>query len=632
MNLTAEQIRELIKNPKNRVHIERAARDNRWQEFHAKPSTSKEEVLPYYNLFIEKVSKILKNDKKTKIFEDLLSFPLPSTRVISKASDEWNKIYTAQDRTIEYYFEDESLQDNFRKYLDEIGIQEIVEQKVFTAAKQAVNTFVVVDFPSDLVSEVNEGNGADGDRYDGISVTGLFGMSTDDNYVKPFVYLLDAGFVIDADEDEKGNIEYIIFKAGGENNEKIIAIDDEYFRVFKGPDDANPIENKHDLGFCPVCTVWSDNIGTNIPIRRFNAVTEALSDLDEYVQYHVFSRHTHLYSGFPIVTRYVSRCTYVDHQNNPCVNGLINIVDPVNGKAVVVECPACRNSSDLVGPGTLANIPLPTDKDQPTVPDTIIEFVTPSTAILEYNKNIVKEKEAAIMFNLTGGELKVTDKDAINEDQVRSQYEQKQDILVYWAENIQKVHKFIVDTIGVARYGDKYKGSTINYGYNFFLIDMNIAVKEYKDAVEAGLPQYIVAEKRSAVEAIYVRRSPERSYRIQLLRMLEPYLDTSLDKVPKDSLDYALKSNFSRYIDLYEAEIGPITQIGLNVSLSKRVKSIQQKLYDYVYREQKNRENFLRKFRSEEGVSPLGENTQGSGNTPVEGGLAGGGKDSDKVQ
>lgn len=617
MNLTVEQILSLIKEPKNKAHLDRAVEDNRWQEFHAKPSTSEDEV-KHYDKFMDRVRCILDETKKSAIFEKLLSFPLPSTKLISKASDEWNKIFTAQDRNIEYYFEKEEYQSDFRDYLDGIGVQDIVEQQIFTAAKQSINTFVVVDFPSDYIDYVNEGML---EERDGIGEA-IYNRNTggdSSNFVSPFVYLLDVSFVIDADEDENGNIEYIIFNAGTAKDRKIIAIDDSYFRIFNGLDDRNPIENLHGLGFCPVRTIWSDNIASDIPIRRFNSVTEVLSDLDEYVQYHVFQRHTHLYAGFPILTRYVSRCEYVDIDKNPCIGGVINFIDPISGAAKVMDCPACSKGNGLLGPGSLANIPLPTDKEAPPVPDNIIEFVTPPQTILDYNKNIVKEKEAAIMHSLTGGEMKVTDNEAVNEDQVRSQYEKKQDILVYWAENMQKIHKFIVDTIGKARYGDKYKGSTINYGYNFFLIDMNIAVKEYTDAVNAGLPQYIVAEKRAAVEAIYVRRSPERAYRIQLLRMLEPCLDISIDKIPGESLDYALKSNFSKYIDLFEAEYGPITQVGLSGSLTERVRMIQKQLYKYVKEDTEQRQSFIREFGQTEEVPATGEDAKRGGSTPVQG-------------
>lgn len=616
MSLTTEQIQALIRAPKNRVHIDAAIRDNDWQTFHACPATDPSDAGPYLHKFNNKAARMLKKKGKIEMFKNILSFPLPSNQIVSKGSDEWNKIFTAQDRSIEYYFEKQDMSVDFASYLNDIGIQNIIEQNIFTLAKQAVNTLVVVDLPPNIIEIANQGKDEEANNTTPID---------SDNYVSPYVYLLDMSYVIDADEDNRGNIEYVIFYAG-KDRKKVIAIDDEFYRVGTIEQDEIKFEagSPHGLGYCPVKTIWSDNISPHVPIRRFNSVTEALSEMDKLVMSDVFSQHTDLYAGFPILWRFVAKCMYEEIEGDPCRGGKVPYYNN-NGERKMKDCPACASNKDLVGPGTLVDMPMPVEKEQPIIKDPI-NFVMPDTLILEYNQKKIEKLRQNLMWNLAGGELQTSDKDAINEDQVRSQYEKKQDILKGWVENFQKIHKFIVDTIGKLRYGNTFKGSTINYGNNFFLINMNIAVREYGEAKEAGLPMYLVIEKRKAIDAIYSGNSPEKKDRMKMLQLLEPYLDVPLETIELDTFEYELKANFSRYIDIFEANWGPITLFGYNAPLMKRITTITKHLLDYVKESKRETESFLREFGRREEVSGDGSNAKGSGRPAKKGGSNSGNK------
>lgn len=541
--------------------------DNTRQLFHAKPLTSKTEAGGYLSQFLGKVKDILCNEGKYKVFENLMSFPLPTQQIISKSSDVWNTIFQAKDRVIEYDFRTDGLEDDFVKYLSEIALDHIIEQNIFTRVKQSVNTLVIVDVKS---------AGADTDRSE---------------YAQPVVYMIDASSVVDADENYKGQIEYVLFKP---EQKKLVAIDDDFYRVFRIETNDLVLETEsfHGLGYCPVCAIWGDNIDTSIPIRRFNAILEALADLDKLVMAEIFREHMDLYAAFVIMWRYVDHCNYTEGDAT-CQNGKLSVLKP-DGAYDHKDCPACK-SRGLLGPGTGLDIPIPTDKEQPLI-NQPMGFVEAGVETLEYNVTKIQQKRAEIEEKLTGGTLSTTANKAFNEDQVKSHYEARRAVLLYWAENFQKVHKFIVDTIGKLRYADSYHGSTINYGKDFFLIDEDTAVKEYKEAKNAGLPMYIVAMKRKVVQDLYTRMSPSLKVRLDLLELLEPYVDMPMNALDPESYEYELKANFGHYIAQFERENKvSIEMFGVKKQPEKRIALITNKLYQYV------RDNKQRKLLREQG-------------------------------
>lgn len=546
--LDQEKIRQLWEKPKNKPAIDRAARDNERQLFHAQLCYEIQDSTSYLPIFLDKVRRMLNNSDKYRKFENLLTFPLPSNHLISKATDEWNKVFKAQDRVEEYRFTDETLNGDFQAFLEKINFNTIVEQNLFTKVKQAVNTIAVVDVSVDPSADATE----------------------------PYVYFVETGACKDVDVDHSGAITYLLFERGSVANgdRQLVVIDEDFYRVFDIEDQSRELtlvtESKHYLGYCPATFIWSDVIDPDNMVRRFNSVSEIVDKLDRYVIADIFGQHIDLYASFPILWQYENDCgpdlPPEKDQSDPLKEGFY-------GTTSGPEDP-------YTGPGWQIAIKVP-DGDNVTMAPPV-GFVEPKTVTLEYNKNKIRNLEVEIIKHLTGVDNEIQNEKAFNESQIRSQYETRHSVLRYWAENMQAAHKFIVSAIAKLRYRQKFVSVSIDYGMDYFLYDTITATTDYKDAKDAGLPMYIVASRREVVMQIETRNSPNKKARFEVLAQLEPYLDIDISKIDRLTPEYELKSNFQSYIDRFERENGDIVTFGSAIDFNDKIIKIKSKLYDYV--------------------------------------------------
>lgn len=584
MPLDLNQIRTLYREPKHKDILAAAAKDNAWQSFHARLSTCEKDAGSYVTPFLAKVKGILQNDPKWEVFKKLLSYPLPTQKIISRASDEWNKVFYAENRAIEVQMQDDSLQDDLNAYLEQIGFTRLMEQSIFTKAKQAVNTIAVVD---------------------------LAALKEETEYPSPYVYLLDAGACHEIGVNDQGAITHLLYTTGkkGTDSYRLVVLDERYYRLFainQGNEPVLLVESPHPLGYCPACFIWQDVVDPTQPIRRFNGVLEGLETMDKLVIADVFSQHADLYAAFPILWQYVNAgCSYSDTDGNPCVEGFIKYQQ--EGQWKEMACPVC-SKQELIGPGTIKDVPLPLAPEQSLIGQPA-GFVNADRTLLDYNVEKVQRLKDEIYRDLTGFQESTADlkgNKQYNEDQVASQNESRQAVLQYWAENLQFVHKFLLDAIAELRYGDLFISSSVNYGDEFLLVDADTATAWYESAKKAGLPMYLVAQKRRVVEQLYARTSPSQKERLDLLRQLEPFPDLNYKELP-DGPAKLLKANFSAYIDRFERENGPLIRFGSALTMNERIQRITNQLYNYV--------------RDDEGLlwqSGQGEETSGpTGTTPA---------------
>ena len=551
--LSNVDLEKYYRTPQNGISIQRAALDNERQMFHAMLTLRSEDVNGYKSTFLSKVQTILDNDVKFKKFESFMTYPLVSYALISKASDEFNKTFYAQDRTRELNFVDPALAAEMEEYLVDIDYESTLGQDIFTFVKQAVNTIAVVDVPT--IEDPK------------LSVSGA--------RTEPYVYFVDTGKVHDVGVNPNGTIQYLMFirDAAEEGQRELVVIDGETYRVYSINDRSNGalseiVNSTHGIGYCPATFIWRDAIDPANKVCRYNTVLEIVEDLDKYIMLSIFREHADLYASYPIMWRYLNACE-VDE------NGNVNKED----------------YSGLMGPGQLVQIEMTEAENQRmSVP---VGFVPMDTQILKYIEDKLRKLEVKITKHLTGVDNEIQNEKAFNESQIRSQYETRHSVLRYWAENFQAVDKFLVDTIarlifGDVKLGGKFIGSTIDYGMDFFLYDTLTATKEYRDGVEAGLPPHMLDLILNKVIQANTRNNPNASERVRIINYLMPAMHTPLTLLNPASDDYALKSNFRYFIDKFELEFGSIIKFGSAVPLPKKIEVIKTQLKKYVTEHRKD--------------------------------------------
>jgi hypothetical protein len=565
--LTQDKINQVWEKPKNKSAIDRADLDNKRQLFHAQLSVDRNDSNPYLYTYLEWIRGILNNDEKFNKFDSLLAFPLASNHLISKATDEWNKVFKAQDRVEEYNFTEEETEVDFQAFLEKINFRATIEQNLFTKVKQAVNAIAVVD-----VSLVTEGQ----------------------ELSEPYVYFIETGKLKDVDTDHAGAILYVMFERGkkGQPDYRVVFIDQEFYKTFRLGENSQALiletESAHGLGYCPASFLWGDVIDPDNPIRRYNSVLEIVDVMDEYLMWKTFADHVDLYSSFPIMWKYGNEC---DDEDGYVSEAGVPVTYDQFGR------PIPKGKSDYIGPGWQIDLTLPTGEGANMgVP---VGFVDPKPALLEYNREKIRRKEVQIIKHLTGVDNEIQNEKAFNESQIRSQYETRHSVLRYWAENMQAIHTFLVSTIARLRYREKFEGAVIDYGMDYFLYDTITADLDYKGAKEAGLPQAIVMLRREVVEQIETRNSPNKKARLDVLLELEPYADIDINKIDKGIPEYELKANFQLYINRFERENGDIVRFAKDLDYKEKISIVLKTLYEYVsenteYQEDNRRQDPLR--------------------------------------
>jgi len=559
------EILDRINKPKAKEALDRGQRDNDRQRFHALLATDEKDAGPYVARLLEHVNAILPDVDKQKRFKELLRFPVPSAKIVDSAADEYQKVFTADDRLVDFELSNDKLRDDFKLYLDKsIGFEDFMRHKVFNQALRSVNAVWYCDLPA---------------------------VANTDGYATPVVQVREYGQLTDIATDLQGKIALLIVPMPDLRNAQNEVIGKQWavldagsFRVVTKPSNTNnatvTLTNPHSLGRCPAGFIWHHLLDENNPLRRESPIHASLDDLDQFVIGSVFARHADLYASFPILWQYKVKCDYLNKEGKPCTGGYTTLNDN-QGKPYQEECPKCAKRKPL-GPGSLFKVPPPATKEQGDLREPV-GFVNADVTLLEYNQTKLRNLELGLKEALKGDQGLVDQTaQAVNEDQVQSRLEARRGILSYWAENCEVTESEILDCLGQLRYDTAYIGSTVSYGREYHLLSLAEAETDYSNAQKNGLPQYLLIEKRRKLEQLAGGASTKNRLRLEIMAQLEPYIDLLMSVLDRTTEEYELKANFAYYLSQFEREYVPIEQVALGGTMKQRIEFITPILYEYV--------------------------------------------------
>lgn len=567
MGLLLNEVIERIKKPINEALLKKAKFDNDWCRFHARISTKKEDAGDYYTTFKQNIEKILTDPSKRAAFFDLMPFPFPTTRFISEAQDELNKVFYANDREISHELRNEELTEDFELFLDnQIQLDDYID-RVYNLAFESPNNVLIFDLDKEVT----------------------------DKWPNPYIFHVTPSEIVDIDVNPKGEITFIIF---GVEDEGYAVIDDTSYRLIRKPKEdvyVLELESFHTLGYCPACYVWGDMIEGQKGIRRLGLLLPLLSQLDRILRSEVFEEHADLFAAHPIMQIPESPCTV-----EGCENGYITHYNPVMKEDVLIKC-SCQ-SSKSIGPGSTIEVPTAAISEGIGA---VVQYIESPVSSLQYFTEKVDKIKQQAFLSLTGGEYNQVTKQQQNEKQVTQGNERKRNRLVYVSENIERVHAFIVRTLGLLRYDTAYKGSLTKYGVEFDLETLTDAVERYQSLKNAGMPQYLLGQQMRVIENLYARSNTEYEKRSSIIRLIEPLRNAPLALIPTDSLDYQAKIRFLELVDEFELKNGSIANWGIALDLPTRVERIKTAIYDYA-----------KTANASSGGTPIGQKGSGGSTLP----------------
>ncbi len=593
-NLSKAKINELLGKPKNQASIELAVHQEERLMMHCEPILEKYNLPPMaFRDFTNWWQSLISREKYNRIAQ-LIGTPLSTLSVTSDIFDQLGKFIDAQDRYIDYKFVNEDYTNDYSQYLEKINDDSFWKQKLIEALRTQINSYIVTDLPQIQTTPRPE----------------------------PYNYLVSISRVHDVDINQiNGNVEYIMFKqpdkavsqydlqnpkfaliggdALGKPIDTMIVIDDTYYRVlskingYKDADGSDwfiSVESAHNLGYCPVIDFWSKSIrGTN-NINKKGPITSVLRKLNYLLFYRALADYMDLYGPFPVLITYEEEEEDIDDKAKEVNYGNIFQLDMFNAwdNVPMVSNQNRMGNRKIVGPGSSMTVPAPVSSQDHNMMETPMQFIGMKVDSLEHVQKRVKQLENEIVEICTGQDDEYLNEIVKNPEMLSASYERKDTIFTSIKREFERCHRFITKCRTEIRYGKGYfKASTIDYGSDYFLKDSSTLSREFKEAIEAGMPQFYTEQIAMTAVRTRYKNNPEQLARMRILSDLEPYKNLTWDQmvtlgIPEgDQTNFVIKINFLTFIAQFELEAGSIVQFGSAIPYSEKISIIKQKLNDY---------------------------------------------------
>ena len=515
--------------------------------------------------FLAMVQNLIPKDK-FETFKNLFRFPVITNEVLAVAYDKLSRIFEGRNPAFSYQFTNTEMRDDWEWYRQERLNEPMVWQtKGWDFFKTQINSVLIVDLPEQQEA---------GDRYP-----------------QPYFYWLPIRDVIDFKADPtSGQMKYIIFRQDGD---KIAAMDDETYRLFRAENGTVGeliSEVRHDIGYCPARFFWNEPMSLDKPDVKASPVTKELDRLDWYLFYAISKRHLDTYGSYPIYWGYAQDCGYQNEETGDyCEGGFLKDRHDhwhYDNNGLLVPCPKCSKKR-LTGAGSFVEVPVPVE-GQPDLGNPV-GMLAVDRESLDYNRDEELRLREDIITAIVGTNEEITTRDALNEQQIKANFESQSTVLQRVKKGFEEAQKWVDDTCCRLRYGSSFLQSSVNYGTEFYLFTSDELRDRYKKAKEAGMSEAdLDALLQQIIETEY-RHNPQQMQRMIILSDLEPYRHLTrnevqglYDKQIVSIEELLIKLNFADFIRRFERENMNIISFGENIEYDKKIQAIKERLMEYA--------------------------------------------------
>ena len=573
--LTIEDIRE--GKVKGNANLALVKKHQDWVRMHADTRLSPAATTPYA-AFLGMVNRII-SPEKIETFRALLRDPLPTTELVNEIFDRLHRVFEGKNPSFNYQFEKTEYADDWEWYRQEVLHEpEVWRNMAWDYYRTEPNSIVVVDMPRE---------GED---------------DKEDKYPQPYFYFVSADYIVDYKTDNKGVIEWVMYKDPDGN--KLYVIDEQYYRVFEcNSENATGIgdievEAEHGLGFCPATFLVTTPVSLSTPDVKKSPITDVLSELDWYLFYDISKKHLDTYGSYPIYSGYERVCDYKEevHQGDKvvmhhCKGGIMvddydEVILTTGGEPK--RCPVCGGHR-IAGAGGFWEVPVPNTNEG--IPDmrNPVQILAVDHHSLDYNTKELERKKGEIITACVGVDGDMLNEFSVSETQVDANYEKMSTKLLCVKRDFEQAEIFVDRVCCMLRYGKMFTALDINYGTEFYSGNTTYMRKRYNTAKEGGASETdLMALRRQVAETEY-RNNKLQLQRQIILTDLEPYPGKSSDEVFKlfekglvPAEIMSVKADFEGLIRRFERENGNVINFGSAMDYDKKIEKITQILKYYV--------------------------------------------------
>jgi hypothetical protein len=565
MALSFDEIRKQIKEQRKRATINRAVLHQNRIRFHAQTSLTANLCQPTSD-FLSFVSNLIPHDK-FKIFKTLFRYPVKTNEVTGICFDKLSRIFDGRNPAFNYQFMNTEQRDDWEYYrVNVLHEPDIWATKGWEFFKSEINSVLIVDLPTE--------------------------QKAGETYPAPYFYWLPIESVIAFEANRtSGVMDWIIFRQDGG---RIAVIDEERYRVFREEKGGNIgellVDNPHDLGYCPARFFWNEAISLREPDVKASPLTKELESLDWYLFYHLSKRHLDLYGAYPIYSGYEQACDFSNSENGDyCDGGFLKDRQGFyryDSAGLLMRCPKCGEKR-IVGVGSFVEVPIP-GENQPDLRNPV-QMLTVDRASLDYNVAEEERLRNAIITSVVGTNEEITTRDALNEQQIRANFESQSTVLNRVKKGFEAAQQFVDETVCRLRYGTMFVSAKINMGTDFYVFDAAELRNRYKVARESGASEAELDALHNQILETEYRNDPTQLQRMLTLAELEPYRHMTRDEVLNlsdkgiiSATDMRIKLNFNNFVRRFERENTNILEFGANIPFQRKIEIINQRFAEYA--------------------------------------------------
>lgn len=563
MALSVESIKQEIAQPSKADVITKAKQQQARLRFHCETWMASQQNQTALSDFLTFVKNMLPADK-FDLFKTMLRYPIVTNEVTGIVFDKLSRIFDGRNPAFNFTFKSNELLQDWDSYRREVLDEPNVwHNEGWAKFKTDINSFVVVDLPTEQGADKPE----------------------------PYFYWVGLERVISYQIDDKGNVQWIIFR---KDEEHIVVIDDERYQVFRCKNnklDEEPVVNGgagHGLGYCPVSFFWNEPLNSdNIDVKA-SPLSRQLENLDWYLFFYISKRHLDTFGAYPIYSGYEQACDYTNEANGDfCDGGFLKnskgqYLHDANG---IVKCPRC-GTKRIVGVGSYIEVPIPSE-GQPDLSNPV-RMLSIDTASLTYNVSECDRLKKEIITSVCGVDAENWS-EAVNEKQVDANFESQTTILNRVKKGFERVWQFVDATICRLRYGADFISCGINLGTEFYTLTPEQLRERYRNAKENGGSEAELESLHSHIIETEFRHDPKQLQRMRALEDIEPYRHLSLSEVvnlhkqgviPEE--DMRIKLNFVNFVRRFERENINIEEFLAAGDYGKQIEKINQKFREYA--------------------------------------------------
>lgn len=302
-------------------------------------------------------------------------------------------------------------------------------------------------------------------------------------------------------------------------------------------------------------------------------------------------RHLDLYGAYPIYSGYEQSCDFSNGENGDyCDGGFLKDKQgfyKFDASGILMRCPKCGDKR-IAGVGSFVEIPIPDGDKQPDLRNPV-QILTVDKSSLDYNVSEEERLRTDIITAIVGTNEEITTRDALNEQQIRANFESQSTILNRVKKGFEEAQQFVDETVCRLRYGNMFVSAKVNLGTEFYLYDINTLRNRYKVAKESGASEAELDALQNQILETEYRNNPTQLQRMLILAELEPYRHLSRNEVmnlyDKQLItreELFIKLNFANFVRRFERENTNILEFGSQIPLTKKVEIITNKFFDYA--------------------------------------------------